>query len=142
MMSTKLGSPDGGKKTKVVLFVSVEGLSGLASCPTITDASIFCFIVLSVLVTSETTLALWVEIAPIFRYWSLKLMSRTFLPSKISEGTLVERSVLDLMYLPFGSLGLFIKEKRKSYHLVSRSIHERKQKNKRKNYHWVWGNLL
>jgi hypothetical protein len=39
--STKLGSPDGGKKTKVVLFGSVEGSSGLASCPTITDASIF-----------------------------------------------------------------------------------------------------
>jgi hypothetical protein len=66
MMSSKLGSPDGGKKTKVVLFGSVEGSSGLASCPTITDASIFCSIVLPVLVSSETTLALWVELAPCF----------------------------------------------------------------------------
>jgi hypothetical protein len=126
MMSTKLGSPDGGKKTKVVLFGSAEGSSGLASCPTIIDASIFCSIVLPVLVSSETTLALWVELAPIFRYRSAELMSGTFLPPKRSEGTLVERSDLDLMYLPFGSLGLFMKE----------------NKNKKKNYHWVWGSLL
>ena len=58
MMSTKLGSPYGGKKTKVVLFGSVEGLSGIASRPTITDASIFCSIVLLVLVSSETALSL------------------------------------------------------------------------------------
>ena len=58
-----------------------------------------------------------------------------FLPPKRSEGTLVERSDLDLMYLPFGSLGIFmkqIKNKRKRYHLVSRSIHESKQKEKEK----------
>jgi hypothetical protein len=110
MMSTKLGSPDGGKKTKVVLFGSVEGLSGLASCPTITDASISCSIVLLVLVSLETALALWVELAPVFRYRSAEFMSGTFLPPKRSEGTLVERSDLDLMYLPFGSLGLFMKE--------------------------------
>jgi hypothetical protein len=58
MMSTKLGSPDGGKKTKVVLFGFAEGSSGLASCPTITDASISCSIVLPVLVSLETALAL------------------------------------------------------------------------------------
>ena len=51
MMSTKLGSPDGGNKTKVVLFGSAEGLSGLASCPNATGASIFCSIVLLVLVS-------------------------------------------------------------------------------------------
>jgi hypothetical protein len=39
-------------------------------------------------------------------------MSGMFLPPKRSEGTLVERSDLDLMYLPFGSLGLFMKEKK------------------------------
>ena len=57
------------------------------------------------------------------------------LPQKRSKGILVERSDLDLMYLPFGSLGLFMKEiknKRKIYHLVSRSIHESKQKQKQK----------
>jgi hypothetical protein len=62
-------------------------------------------------------------------------ISGMFLPPKRSEGTLFERSDLDLMYLPCGSLGLFMKErknKRKSYHLVSRSIHERKQKQKEK----------
>jgi hypothetical protein len=57
-MSTNLGYPDGGKKTKVALFVSAEASSGLASCPTITDASISCSIVLPVLVSSETALAL------------------------------------------------------------------------------------
>jgi hypothetical protein len=110
MMSTKLGSPDGGKKTRVVLFDSAEGLSGLASCPTITDASISCSIVLLVLVSLETALALWVELAPIFWYQCVEFMSGTFLPPKRSEGTLVERSDFDLMYLPFGSLGLFMKE--------------------------------
>jgi hypothetical protein len=65
-MSTKLGYPDGGKKTKVVLFGSWEGPSGLASCPIITDASISCSIVLHVLVSSRTALALWVELAPVF----------------------------------------------------------------------------
>jgi hypothetical protein len=37
-------------------------------------------------------------------------MSGTFLPPKRSEGNLVERSDFDLMYLPCGSLGLFMKE--------------------------------
>jgi hypothetical protein len=131
-MSTKLGSPDGGKKTKVVLFGSIEGSSRLASYPTIIDASIFCSIVFPVLVSSETTLALWVELALVFWYQSVELMSGTFLPPKRSKGTLVERSNLDLMYIPSGSLGLFIKEKRKNYHWVYRSIHERKQKQKEK----------
>jgi hypothetical protein len=108
-MSTKLGSPDGGKKTKVVLFGSAEGLSGIASCPTITDASISCFIVLHVLVSLKTVLALWVELTLIFQYQSTKFMSGMFLPKR-SEGTLVERSEFDLMYLPCGYLGLFMKE--------------------------------
>jgi hypothetical protein len=125
MMSTRLGCPNGGKKTKVVLFSSVEGSSSLVSCPTIIGASIFCFLVLLVLVSLETILALWVELTPIFRYWSRDFISGTFLPPKRSEGTLVERSNLDLMHLPFGSLGLFMKE----------------NKNKKKNYHWVWGSL-
>ena len=125
-MSTKLGSPDGGKKTKVVLVGSIEGLSGLVSCPTIIDASILCSIVLHVLVSSETSLSLWVKLDPVVRYRSAYFMSRTFLPQKRLEGTLVERSDLDLMYLPFGSLGLFMKANKK----------------KKKNYHWVWGNLL
>jgi hypothetical protein len=68
MMSSKLGSPDGGKKTKVILFSSVEGSSGLVSCPTITDSSIFCSIVLPLLVSSETTLSPWVGLVPLFRY--------------------------------------------------------------------------
>jgi hypothetical protein len=62
MMSTKLGSPDGGKKTKVVFFGFTKGSSGVASCPTIIDVSILCSIVLPVLLSSETTLALWVEL--------------------------------------------------------------------------------
>lgn len=113
MMSTKLGSPDGGKKTKVVLFGFVEGLSGLASCPTITDASISCSIVILVLVYLETTLTLWVELSPVFWYRSANFISRTFLPPKRSKGTLVERLDFDLMYLPCGSLGLFMKERKK-----------------------------
>jgi hypothetical protein len=108
-MSLKLRSPDGGKKTKFVLFGSVEGSNGLTSCPTITDASIFYSIVPPVLVSSETTLALWVELSPIFRYQSTEFMSGMFLPPKRSEGTFVKRSDLDLIYLPFGSLGLFMK---------------------------------
>jgi hypothetical protein len=40
-------------------------------------------------------------------------MSGVFLPPKRLEGTLVERFDLVLMYLPFGSLGLFMKEKQK-----------------------------
>jgi hypothetical protein len=126
MVSTNLGSPYGGKKTKVVLFGSAEGSSGLTSSPTIIYASILCSIVLHVLVSLETTLALWVELAPVFRYRPAELMSGTFLPPKRSEGTLVERSDLDLTYLPFGSLGIFMKV----------------NKNKNKSYHWVWGNLL
>jgi hypothetical protein len=84
--------------------------------------------VLPVLVSLETTLALWVELAPVFRYRSVEFMSGMFLPPKRSEGTLVERSDLDLMYLPFGSLGLFMKEKTKE---KSYQIHE-KNKKKRK----------
>jgi hypothetical protein len=90
-----LGSPDGGNKTKVVLFGSAEGSSGLASCYTIIDASIFCSIVLPILVSSETTLSLWVELALVFHIGLHKFMSGTFLPPKRSEGTLVERSDLD-----------------------------------------------
>jgi hypothetical protein len=69
--------------------------------------------VLHVLVSSETALSLWVELVPIFRYRSVEFMSGTFLPPKRSEGNLVEIFDLDLMYLPFGSLGLFMKEKKK-----------------------------
>jgi hypothetical protein len=58
MMSSKLGSPGGDVKAKVVLFGSVEGLSGLASCPNMIDASISCSIVLPVLVSLETMLTL------------------------------------------------------------------------------------
>ena len=58
MISSKLGSPNGGKKTKVMLVGSAEGSSGISSCPTITDVSMFCSIVLLALVSSETTLAL------------------------------------------------------------------------------------
>jgi hypothetical protein len=113
-------------KAKVVLFGSTEGSSGLASCPNMIDVSIYCSIVLPVLVSSETILALWVELAPVFWYRSADFISGTFLPPKRSKGTLVERFDLDLTYLPFGSLGLFMKENKK----------------KKKNYHWVWGNLL
>jgi hypothetical protein len=66
MMSSKLGSPGGGVKAKALLFGSKEGSSGLASCSTITDASILCSIVLPVLVSSETALSLWVDLVPIF----------------------------------------------------------------------------
>jgi hypothetical protein len=58
MMSLKLGPPGGGVKAKVVLFGSMEGSSGLASYPSIIDASIYCSIVIPVLVPSETILAL------------------------------------------------------------------------------------
>ena len=126
MMSSKLGSLDGCKKTKVVLFGFVEGSSDLESCTNIIDSSIFCSIVLPVLVSSETTLSLSVELALVFWYQSAEFMSGMFLPPKRSEGTLVEISNLDLMYLPFRSLGLFMRE----------------NKNKKKNYYWVWGNLL
>ena len=107
-----------------MLFGSAEGSSGLASCPTIIDASILCSIVLPILVSSESSLALWVELAPTFQNRSSEFISGMFLPPKRSKGTLVKRFDLVLMYLPFGSLGLFMKE------------------NKKKNYHWVWGNLL
>jgi hypothetical protein len=50
MISSKLGFPGGGVKEKVVLFGSVEGSSGLASCPNMIDASVSCSIVLPVLV--------------------------------------------------------------------------------------------
>jgi hypothetical protein len=126
MISSKLGYFDGGKKTKVVLFGSAEGSSGISSCPTITDALIFCSIVLPILVSSETTLALCVDLVLVFWYRSVEFMIGTFLPPKRPEGTLVERFDLDLMYPPFGSLGLFMKA----------------NNNRKKNYHWVWGNLL
>jgi hypothetical protein len=58
MISLKLDSPGGGVKEKVVLFGSMEDLSGLASCPSMIDASISCSIVLPVLVPSKTILAL------------------------------------------------------------------------------------
>ena len=125
-MSLKLWSPGGGVKDKTVLFGSMAGSSGLASCPNMIDASISCSIVLPVLVSLETTLALWIELAPDFQYWSAEFMSGTFLPPKRSKGTLVERFDLDLTYLHFESLGLFMKVNKK----------------KKKNYHWVWGNLL
>jgi hypothetical protein len=67
-MSTNLGSPDGGDKTKVVLVGSTECSSGLASYPTIIDASIFCSIVLLVFVSSETSLSFWVDLTPTFWY--------------------------------------------------------------------------
>jgi hypothetical protein len=112
-MSTNLGSLDGGKKTKVVLVGSMEGSSGFSSYPTIIDASIFCFIVLLVSVSLETTLSLWVKLAPIFWYRSTKFMSGMFLPLKRSEVILVERYDLVLMYFPFRSLGLFMKANKK-----------------------------
>jgi hypothetical protein len=112
MISLKLESPGGGVKAKVVLFGSVEDSSGLASYPSMIDASISCSIVLPVLVPSETILSLWVELALVFRYRSADFISGTFLPPKRSEGTLVERSDFDLMYLPCGSLGLFMKERK------------------------------
>jgi hypothetical protein len=39
-------------------------------------------------------------------------ISGMFLPPKRSEGTLVERFDFDLMYLPCGSLCLFMKERK------------------------------
>jgi hypothetical protein len=112
MISLKLGSPSGGVKAKVVLFGSVEDSSGLASCPNMIDASISYSIVLPILVSSETILSLRVELAHVFWYRSVDFISGTFLPSKRSEGILVERSDFDLMYLPCGSLGLFKKERK------------------------------
>jgi hypothetical protein len=110
MISLKLESPCGGVKEKVVLFGSMEDSSGLASCPNMIDASISCSIVLTVLVPSDTILSLWVELSHVFRYRFADFISEMFLPPKRSEGTLVERSDFDLMYLPCGSLGLFMKE--------------------------------
>jgi hypothetical protein len=109
MISTKLESPYGGEKEKVVLVGSDEGSIGLASCPTIVDVSIFCSIVSPVLVSSETSLALWVELSPTFRYHSAEFMGGVFLPPKRLEGTLIKSFGLVLIYLPFGSLGLFMK---------------------------------
>jgi hypothetical protein len=111
MISSKLGFLGGGVKEKAVLFGYAEGSSGLASCPNMFDASISYSIVLPVLVPSETILSLWVELAPVFRHRSADFISRTFIPPKRSEGTLVEKSDFDLMYLPCGSLGLFMKER-------------------------------
>ena len=106
------------------LYCSTEGSSGLASCPTIIDASISCSIVLLVLVSLKTSLAICVELVLSFQYRSKEFMIEMFLPPKRSKGTLVKRFDLVLMYLPFGSLGLFMKE------------------NKNKKYHWARGNLL
>jgi hypothetical protein len=116
-MFTKLGSPDGGEKRKVVLVGSNEGPTGLAFCPTTIDASILFSIVLPILVSSETALALWVEITPNFQYQSVEFMGGVFLPPKRLEGTLVKRFGLVSMYLPFGSLGLFMKAKKKKLQL-------------------------
>jgi hypothetical protein len=58
MISSKLGFPGGGVKERVVLFGFVEESSGLGSFPNMIDASIYCSIVLPVLVSSETILAL------------------------------------------------------------------------------------
>ena len=58
IMSLKLGSPGGGVKAKVVLFGFAEGSSGLASYPNMIDASISSSIVIPMLVSSETILAL------------------------------------------------------------------------------------
>jgi len=66
IMSTNLGSIDGGEKTKVELVGSTEGSSGLAFYPAIIDSSIFYSIVLHVLVSLETDLSLWVELTPTF----------------------------------------------------------------------------
>jgi hypothetical protein len=109
MMSIKLGYSDGGEKKKVVLVGSNEGLSGLSSYPTIIDASIFFSVVFPVSVSSETSLALWVELTPIFQYRPMEFMGGVFLPPKRFEGTLNEGFGLVLMYLLFGSLGLFMK---------------------------------
>jgi hypothetical protein len=57
-MSSKLGSPSGGVKEKVVLFGFAKVSSGLTSCPNMIDASISCYIFLLVLVPSETILSL------------------------------------------------------------------------------------
>ena len=58
MMSLKLGSSGGGVKENIVLFGSVEDLSGLASYPNMIDASVSYSIVLLVLFPLETILAL------------------------------------------------------------------------------------
>jgi hypothetical protein len=113
MISTKLGSPDGGEKEKVVLVGSDEGPSGLASCPTTIDVSIFCSIVLPVLVSSETSLALWVELTPIFRYRSVEFMGGVFLPPKRLEGTLIRK-----VWFGFNVSSLW----------VPRFVHERKKR--------------
>ena len=110
MIFSKLGFLGGGVKERDVLFGSTEGSSGLTSCPNMFDVSIYCSIVILVLVSPKIILALSVELASVFRYRSVDFISGTFLPPKRSKGTLVERSDFDLMYLPCGSLGLFMKE--------------------------------
>jgi hypothetical protein len=109
MISTNLESLDGGEKEKVVLVGSDEGLSGISSYPTIVDVSIFCSIVSPVLVSSKTSLSLWVELSPTFWYCSAEFMGGVFLPPKRLEGTLIGSFGLFFIYLPFGSLGLFMK---------------------------------
>jgi hypothetical protein len=109
MISTKLESPDGGEKDKVMLVGYDEGSSGISSCPNIVDVSISCSIVSRVFVSSETYLSLWVELSPTFRYCSAEFMGGVFLPPKILEGIFIGIFGLVLMYLPFRSLGFFMK---------------------------------
>jgi hypothetical protein len=52
MISLKLVFPGGGVKEKAVLFGFAEGLSGLASCPSMIDASIYFSIFIPVLFPS------------------------------------------------------------------------------------------
>ena len=66
MISTKLESPDGGEKENILLAGSEEGSSGLTYSPTTIDVSIFYSIVLPLLVSSETSLSLWVDLTPTF----------------------------------------------------------------------------
>jgi hypothetical protein len=61
----------------------------------------------------KTFLALWVELSPTFWYRSAEFMGGVFLPPKRLEGTLIGSFGLVLIYLPFGSLGLFMKEVQK-----------------------------
>jgi hypothetical protein len=113
MISTKLESPDGGEKEKVLLVGSDEGSSGIASYPTTIEVSLFFSTVLPVLVSLETSLALWIELTPIFRYRSVNFMGKVLLPPRRLEGTLIGIFGLVLMYPSFVSLGLFMKEIKK-----------------------------
>jgi len=117
MISINFESIDGGKKEKVVLVgvddEKLEGSSGFTFFLSIGGVLILCSMVSSVLVSTKTSLDFWVELSPtsIFLYHSIELIDAEFLPSKRLEGTLVGNFGLVLKYLPFGSLGLFMKEK-------------------------------